>query len=371
MDWTAWAMGIAGALLGVAASWLWQWRRPKATNDDQQALAVVTANLPVGVLLFSEQGQIRYANPWACKLLFQGQSAKGHNFLALLAAAPAPVARALTGSKDALVNVEYEGEQHSFQLLRRNVTFQQEPHSLLLLNPLTRELDRREIDLLKKVIRVISHELNNSLASMSSLISSGRYIVEHPEQLQNLRQVFDGFEERTHHLTHFLSEYAQLSKLPVARPKQVPWRPLLDRLQQLYPTVQVGPPPSEMAWFDEVQVEQALINLLKNALESGGAETKVRLLTRTVDEQLEIAVLDRGAGFSQEALEQGLLPFYSTKEHGSGVGLALCREVAAGHGGALKIKTRAGGGSAVCLRLPREAAESVQDGQLALTLTRT
>lgn len=339
-----------------------------AATHEQQFIA---EHLPIGVLLFATSGEIRFANEPARNLLFSGNDPVRRNFLQLLGDAPAAVCQALTGSTDALFTLESDGEQQTFQVLRREQLFKDEQHILLLINPLTREVARREVDLLKKVIRVINHELNNSLASMSSLVSSGRFIVEHPEKLASLDKVFNGIEGRTRHLQKFLAEYAQLSRLPPARPKEVPWPQLLERIASLYPQIELGVPPSNTGWFDEIQVEQALINLVKNAYESEGRESQVKVVFRIVRNALEIGVLDRGRGFSREALEQGLLPFYSTKEGGSGVGLALCREVADGHGGTLKIKKREGGGSAVYLVLPLKSAKPKPSETIALSLTRT
>ncbi len=364
-------VALASAALGFFGGFFLR-RLGRGAAADVEPARFVGEHLPVGVLLFSSEGRIAFANQPACDLLFAGEPPAGRNFLHLLDDAPAPVCRALTGSGDALFSLSFDGEQQTFQLLRRELDFRGAQHVLLLINPLTREVARREVDVLKKVIAVINHELNNSLASMSSLLSSGRYIIDHPEKIANLVRVFDGLEGRTEHLQRFLSEYAQLSRLPEPRPTEVQWAPLLQRLSQLYPEAQVGQPPSRPGWFDEVQVEQALINLLKNATEAGGSPRQVRLVMRRSGGWLELGVLDRGTGFSQEALQQGLLPFYSTKEKGSGIGLALSREVADGHGGSLRIKQREGGGSAVYLVLPSDPKTAQAPRQnVALTLTRT
>jgi len=343
-----------------------------ASDDSASApLAAIAEHLPIAVLLFTVDGRIRFANRRAHELLSAGEPLQGRNFLRLLANAPPEVAHALAGSTDALFSLNEDGNQQTFQMLRRDIDLDGSAHVLLLINALTREVARREVDVLKKVIRVINHELNNSLATMSSLVSSGRFIVENPDKLKNLGRVLDGIDDRTEHLQRFLSEYAQLSRLPKPRAAEVQWAPLLARLQTLYPDAQVGTPPPGPGWFDEVQVEQALINLLKNATEAGGSATEVRVVIRALDDSVEVGVLDRGTGFSHEALQQGLLPFYSTKEQGSGVGLALCREVADGHQGSLRIKNREGGGSAVYLVLPAGPDDSEPNRTLVLTLTST
>jgi len=347
-----------------------KWRKDES-DGEAILFELIAEHAPIALMLYAENGAIQFANYRAEVLLFGGQSLSNKNFLRLLYEAPDNVREALLSKDDALFTLEQEGEQQTFQLLRRKVHYQLKPHVLLLINPLTREVSRREVDVLKKVIRVISHELNNSLGSISSLISSGRYIARHPDMLEQLDRVFGGVEERTQHLKRFLDDYAVMARLPQARPRQVEWQPLLDRLRQMFPEATIGQPLSEPGWFDEGQVEQALINLLKNATEAGGKASDVEMRISMTDSMLEFCVLDRGKGFSQEALQQGLLPFYTTKKGGSGVGLALCRDVVQEHGGNLRIKARAQGGSAVYCILPlrEEFNDTVSRSMITLTHT--
>jgi signal transduction histidine kinase len=113
-----------------------------------------------------------------------------------------------------------------------------------------------------------------------------------------------------------------------------------------------GALPQEAAWIDAAQVEQALLNLLKNAHESGSNPEDVELQLRRVQDQWRIDVFDRGSGMSEAVLTQALVPFYSTKRSGTGLGLALAREIAEAHGGRILLTNRDGGGLAVTLFLP-------------------
>ncbi|WP_275944532.1 PAS domain-containing sensor histidine kinase [Massilia sp. Se16.2.3] len=128
--------------------------------------------------------------------------------------------------------------------------------------------------------------------------------------------------------------------------------PFVGRLAAQVDFRVVGELPPEPALADQAQLEQALLNLLKNAHESGSAPQEVALQVRRVQDVLRIDVVDRGAGMSEAVLTNALVPFYSTKRSGTGLGLALAREIAEAHGGRILLSNRDGGGLAVTLILP-------------------
>jgi len=129
-----------------------------------------------------------------------------------------------------------------------------------------------------------------------------------------------------------------------------------------------GDPPAANAWFDPAQIQQVLINLLKNASEAGGPEDSVALVVGGADAGgARLVVRDRGQGMSPEIMKNALLPFYSTKESGTGLGLPLCREIVEAHGGVLRLESREGGGLDVVVRLPSRSATASGIGKLSLT----
>jgi two-component system, NtrC family, nitrogen regulation sensor histidine kinase NtrY len=270
---------------------------------------------------------------------------------------------------DALFTVDHAGESQTYSMSRRYFDLAGERHTVLMVKELTPELQRQEIDVWKNVIRIINHELNNSLAPISSMVHSARIIAQNPEQLPKLGKVFDTIEERTLHLTTFLEGYARFARLPKPRPDRVAFPAFLDGLQALFPQARIGPAPTADGWFDAGQLQQTLINLLKNAHEASSGTPEVELSAEVAADGASImTVSDRGSGMSDDVLRHALVPFFSTKEKGTGLGLALCREIVEAHRGKLRLSRREGGGMEITCWLPGKATViAPRTGRLTLT----
>ena len=315
-------------------------------------LDTMVQNSPTALVLLEPGEHVVYANLAARALLNNGKSMNGLSFAEIAIECPAPLQQVLAQAQDSLFSVTIDREEETFHLSQKTFRLQGRNHRLLLIKRLTRELSRQEVQTWKKVIRVISHELNNSLAPISSLAHSGRELARIGEAAR-LTTVFDTIEERARHLHGFIHGYAEFARLPQPRAERVAWAEFVDQLQRHYSFRLAMALPEHDGWFDRGQLEQALINLLKNAHESGSDPQGVEIAIAERGEDLRIEVRDQGQGMSETVLANALLPFYSTKRSGTGLGLALAREIAEAHGGRIAIANREGAGLNVTLTLPR------------------
>jgi two-component system nitrogen regulation sensor histidine kinase NtrY len=381
-QWPALNPYLAAFGAGVAALIAWAaWARAARARAEAEAraaraeegrllLQAMFDSASAAIVLLSDAGRVVMNNPRARETFAAGRDLAGQNFVALLGNAPAAFRDAMLADEDAIFTLgPADADGDTFHLTKRRVSLGGEPHTLLVVEEVTRQIRRQEVEIWKKLVRTISHELNNSLAPISSLVHSARMIADNPEHLPKLKRVFDTIEGRARHLQEFIEGYVRFAKLPKPRPARVDWAELLGRVRALYPEVQVGPAPAERAWLDAAQFEQVLINLVKNALEAGSPPGEVGLSVEGRERGgAEVRVVDRGPGMSDEVLASALLPFYSTKERGTGLGLALCREIVEAHGGKVRLENREGGGLAVACQLP--GPEAAEPPTARLTLTR-
>ncbi len=314
-------------------------------------LDTMVQNTPVAMVLMDPARRVVLGNLAARRMLGDGKRLEGRAFDDLVADADPAVREAFARGGDGMFTVGSDDDEDIYHLSRRNFRLNGRIHELVLLRQLTAELRRQEVQTWKKVIRVISHELNNSLAPIASLAHSGTELLRRG-QYERLPSALATIEERARHLEGFIRDYARFAKLPAPRLEPVEWQRFVAQLRTQVEFVTELHPADGIARVDAAQLEQALINLLKNAHESGTQASEVRLSVRRIADGWRIEVLDRGSGMNEAVLANALLPFYSTKRHGTGLGLALAREIAEAHGGRIALLNRDGGGLCVSMVLP-------------------
>ena len=310
-------------------------------------LDTILQRTPVGVVLVTTSDRIVYSNAAARELFVSGGRLDGTRFADTLQQVAAPMREALEARADTIVHIGDE----TFHVSQRTFSLNTIEHRLVLVERLTAELRRQEIAVWKNAIRVINHELNNTIAPISSMIHTARIAQERPEHRHRLGEIYGTIEERLAFLRTFLESYAQFARLPAPRRERTAWSDILDDVRALY-EFRIDGNPNETSMIDRAQMQQVLINLLKNAHESGSDVAEIVVSVHRAAEGTIVRVLDRGRGMPDAVLRNALVPFYTTKPSGSGLGLPLCNEIVEAHHGRLHVQAREGGGTAVTCWVP-------------------
>jgi len=325
--------------------------------DVTEAVALlqhVMDSIDVALYAFDDQGKLRLINREGERLVARpAERAIG------LHAAELGLAAALEGETPRLLDLPLAGGAGRWELRRGPFRQDGRPHELVVLSDLTRALREEERAAWQRLVRVLSHEINNSLTPIQSLAGTLRdLIAREGRRSPDLDQGLDVIENRARSLTRFMNAYAQLARLP--RPKLASvdvaaWVNRVVALEARLPiAIETGPP--ILVAGDGDQLDPLLINLVRNAvdasLETGGGV----VVTWTSDgDWLDLTVRDEGPGIAETA--NLFVPFFTTKANGTGIGLALSRQIAEAHGGTLELSApETGAGAVARLRLPLRRA---------------
>jgi nitrogen fixation/metabolism regulation signal transduction histidine kinase len=312
----------------------------------------VLQSSPQALVLIDSNNHVVFSNHSA-KLLFNSeQKLEGLTRNELYAFGSEQIQNAMEAGRDGLFHLKHansngsqvnqDDEAQTWHLSTGQFLLNNQSHRLYIFKQLTRELSRQEVAVWKKVIRIISHELNNSLGPMSSMLHSGKILTQNFND-PRLGRVFSTMQERINHLNEFVQGYGKFAKLPQPKLEAIDWSSLLNSVKQEWIFSIEGEIPNVESLADRVQLEQLLINLLKNAHESGSETEQIKVKIEAKSNGTLVSVSDAGNGMSEAVMANALVPFYSTKASGSGLGLALCREIAEAHHGQLSLHNRGDG----------------------------
>jgi nitrogen fixation/metabolism regulation signal transduction histidine kinase len=314
-------------------------------------LDTILQRTPIAVVLRNEADRVVYSNAAARELFAGGLRIDGRVLGEILDDVPVPMREAVVVGGDVLVTLRLGEQEETFHLMQRAFRLNTLEHRLLMVERLTAELRRQEVAVWKKAIRVINHELNNSIAPISSLFHSAKLAQGKPERRDRLQEIYETIEERLAFLKTFFDSYARFARLPPPNREHVRWSDLLADIRALYRFRLEGDASGE-AFIDPTQVQQVLINLLKNADESGSDPEAIVLRIQRANGATVIRVSDRGCGMPADVMRQALVPFYTTKPGGSGLGLALSNEIVEAHNGRMRLAAGEGGGTVVTVWIP-------------------
>jgi nitrogen fixation/metabolism regulation signal transduction histidine kinase len=342
-------------------------RQTRGEREEQyRYLQTVVQHIGIGLIAFDLSGHIDLVNS-AAKRLLGVTSLRNINDLDRLSQGLSARLHGLTSGQRQLYKIELPGEILQVSIAATEFKLGQRAIKLVSFQNIASELAEREMEAWQQLVRVLTHEIMNSITPISSLASTSRQMLENgqvsgesgPEDLLN---AVTTIEKRSQGLLHFVDAYRSLTRVPRPRFKIVRASDLLERIAQLAGsrpdasnvviTVDCQPPTLELT-ADPDLVEQVLINLTANAVQAldGQAGGEVQLLSRLSERgRVLILVRDNGPGISPEALESIFVPFYTTKKDGTGIGLSLSRQIMRLHKGEISVSSVPGEGAAFTLR---------------------
>jgi two-component system nitrogen regulation sensor histidine kinase NtrY len=318
-------------------------------------LRTIMSEIDVAIFTFDPEQRLRLVNR-------AGETLLGQPMDKLLGKTAKELAldRCLHANEDEPLTLNFPGTSGRWGVRRSTFRELGLPHELLVLTDLSRTLREEERRAWQRLVRVLGHEMNNSLAPIKSLAASLESLLRRDplpaDWKDDASSGLNSIASRADSLSRFLQAYTRLTKLPSPQKQDVDIASLAQRVVDLEPRlkVQILSGPKIMIRADAAQIEQALINLVHNAVDAAlETDGNVTLGWREKGSAVEIFIEDEGPGILNAA--NLFVPFFTTKPDGSGIGLPLSRQIAEAHGGSLAlVNRRSGTGAEALLRLPRQ-----------------
>ncbi len=350
-----------------------EFRKLRGDREEQfNFLQTLIQHVGVGLLSFTPEGVLGIINPAAKRLLRVNHLT---NLRALEPSSPELVHTLLAMKPGGRIVIKIDDFPEPLQLVvyATEIRLHEQPYTLVSIQNIQPELEEMEMEAWQKLIRVLTHEIMNSITPISSLASTAEVILhdrafaslqgEARSGIDDLQGALKTITKRSEGLLHFVDAYRNLTLIPRPELQIFPLAELVQRVDRLLKAQMAGrdivlisrvDPESLEVNADPRLMEQVLINLLQNALYAVRKREQGRIqLTAQLDPRGRVAieVADNGTGITEETMEKIFVPFFTTKEKGSGIGLSLSRQIVRMHGGTITCRSKEGFGAVFTIRL--------------------
>ncbi|HAA22525.1 MAG TPA: ATP-binding protein [Cytophagales bacterium] len=347
-----------------------------ARDEQYQYLKNIVHHVGIGLITFDARGDVQIVNTAARKLFGRSELRNIRELEMLNPALVESLRRLKTGGRD-LVRLEREGDVEQLSVYAIELTLRGKEFKLVSVQNIRSELEEKEMEAWQNLIRVLTHEIMNSVTPISSLAGTVRGELEgqltndlevNPipnDEIEDLFQAVDTIQRRSEGLIRFVQDFRNLTHIPQPNKTRIEVRELLQ------PTVMLLQPEAEAkgvnlslsvdpetlsVMADSELIDQVLINLVKNAIQAFDEDhegVKEVALTATEDSRGRVLVhiKDNGVGIEEDALSKIFIPFFTTKKQGSGIGLSLSRQIMRQHGGNISVKSVVNEGTEFTLKI--------------------
>jgi two-component system, NtrC family, nitrogen regulation sensor histidine kinase NtrY len=341
-------------------------RNEKASN--YLYLQTVVEHVRVAVICFDESNKVQLLNR-AAKELFQKDHLPSINSLAAISEDIALIIQSTERSSKELVKVKIGDQLRNLSMLVTTFKLQEKSFKLVSFQDIKNELESQEMESWQRLIRVLTHEIKNSVIPISTLSEvtlqllkkeEEQYAQHNLEAYQDIIGGLETIESRSKGLAHFVNTYDQLTKMPKPKLITVDLSKLVYRLVNLFKSdfetlgihLKLEVAGALQVEADPDLIDQVLINLLKNAMDAVKDQTirRIHIKANYDDGGVSVEVIDNGNGIPDEILENIFVPFYTTKQGGSGIGLSISRQIMKLHNGNLSVDSTSKVGTAFKLQ---------------------
>lgn len=333
------------------------------TREKQILLSKITDQIDVAVVAVNDQRHITLMNP-AAERLFKQRFEDRQGWPITSLGLQNLVAATQQENLNKVSELEI-GDNKRKMYVRTDTFFELGiPHYLIFITDIQHILRDEERVAWQRLLRVLSHEINNSLTPIASIAETLHQLVKtqeddpevgSPQLSASMKEGLSVISERAHALNLFIQDYQQLTRVPSPTKSVFKLTPLVQQICQLFDSCHISIPEQDVSLYaDRDQLQQVLINVFKNANEAnisaGNTASPIHVNWVTSDTTLTIHVTDKGQGIHNT--ENLFVPFYTTKQHGSGIGLILCRQIILNHGGEFTLANAPQGGARASIQLP-------------------